>query len=207
MPILTNYESNSHNNAYLELAAIATIQQYPADLQRWLVCVTVQTNSKECEQQAADLNWIISSDLWHYLTGNNSNVATLLLLERCLLPNIRLHPLTFPVVSVPLPSIVHAYQPCRWLAVPVTDWRVVGLRTVWWARGRWCMQAHLDQTVTLGRNAAELGCLWRISELVGCHAPGAAPMAISRLRVSHDALNIRHYTTNLELAVARSKNS
>ena len=84
---------------------------------------------------------------------------------------------------------------------------VVDLRTVWWARGRWCMQAQLDQTVTLGRNAAELGCLWRISELVGCHAPGAAPMAISRLRVSHDALNIRHYTTNLELVIARSKNS
>ena len=63
MPILTGYESNSHNNAYLELAAIASIQHYTADLQRWLVCVTVQTNSKECEQQAADLNWIISSDL------------------------------------------------------------------------------------------------------------------------------------------------
>ena len=34
---------NSHNNAYLELAAIATMQHYPADLQRWLICVTVQS--------------------------------------------------------------------------------------------------------------------------------------------------------------------
>ena len=76
-------------------------------------------------------------------------------------------PITFPVVSVPLPSIVHAYQPCRWLAVPVTDWRVhqgSELQT-----GRWLahslvgtramMHAQLDQTVTLGRNTAELGCL------------------------------------------------
>ena len=133
-----------------------------------------------------------------------------------IVPVVEMSPAKHPVVSVPsLPLFMlinHAggllFRSLIGGCIKVVNCTpVVGLRTVWWARGRWCMQAQLDQTVTLGRNAAELGCLWRISELVGCHAPGAAPMAISRLRVSHDALNIRHYTTNLELAVARSKNS
>ena len=34
-------------NIERELAAIATMQHYPADLQRWLVCVTVQSIDKQ----------------------------------------------------------------------------------------------------------------------------------------------------------------